>query len=81
VSARHRAGGWLRPARGRLEQPAGRHTQEYVDAARVLAAMRPAFALQFHGDGLYPLGEPNRVTHDRELFEALERPGNDPHVR
>lgn len=51
MSGAHRvpAGWFRRPERGRPEQPPGRHTPEYL--ASVAA-----------GVGMYPLGEPGRVT-------------------
>lgn len=67
---------WFAAARGRAEQPAGRHTPAYLAATRAAATGQP------NRDGLYPMGQPFRVPHDPDaLAEDLDRGNNDPHTR
>jgi hypothetical protein len=72
VSRQHRLGPWFRAARGRANQPAGRHTPEHI------AAQRAAYAGQPNADGRYPVGQPLRVPRDDG---QLDRGDNDPHQR
>jgi hypothetical protein len=82
VSARHRAKSpWFRSARGRAEQPPGRHSEMYRDAHDAGASFSEKFG-QVNADGRYPMGQPLRVPHDPDaLADDLDRGNNDPHTR
>jgi hypothetical protein len=71
VSRRRHRVGWLVREHGNPEQPAGRHTAEY------LAANREG------GVGMYPMGQSMRVPRRPwdDLDGDLERLNNDPHQR
>jgi hypothetical protein len=77
MSARHRAKSpWFRSVHGRANQPAARHTPEYIAGQN---AARPG---QPNVDGWYPMGQPFRVPRDPDaLAEDLDRGNNDPHTR
>ena len=51
----HRVPGWFRAARGRANQPAGRHTPEYVERH----GPGPDGS---HGVGMFPLGAAGRES-------------------
>jgi hypothetical protein len=63
------------PGVGRSEQPPGRHRQGAQPVLQRLVPNQP------HADGLYPVGQPFRVSHDRDTLEALDSLDNNPNDR